>query len=50
MYLAIVADVHPITHPPNTTRTVWNMCLESTMATTGRRIAHAAAHPMVYPV
>jgi hypothetical protein len=40
-----VADVHPMTHPPNTKRIVCNVCGIAVAATTAKRTAHTAAHP-----
>jgi hypothetical protein len=40
-----VADVHPITHPPNTKRIVCKVWASVVAATTTKTTAHTAAHP-----
>jgi hypothetical protein len=46
----MVAEIHPIHHPPQSTTTVCKMSLLSKAATAGRRMAQAITQPMLYAV
>ncbi len=48
--LAMVAEIHPIHHPPQSTRTVCRMSLLSKAAAAGRMMAQAMTQPMLYAV
>jgi hypothetical protein len=46
----MVADSHPITHPPKTSRNVRRVASLAAVDTTARIIAHTAAHATLYAV
>ncbi|HEX4110686.1 MAG TPA: hypothetical protein VHX88_21335 [Solirubrobacteraceae bacterium] len=47
---AMVADVHPIHHPPHTSRSALRPSESSRRRETARMPAHTAAQPMLYVV
>jgi hypothetical protein len=49
-YLAIVADVHPTTHPGNITFSLSTVSLLAILGTIIQIRAHTIAHPIAYPV
>jgi hypothetical protein len=46
----MVAEIHPIHHPPQSTRTVCRMSLLSKAAAAGRMMAQAMTQLMLYAV
>jgi hypothetical protein len=46
----MVAEIHPIHQPPQSTRTVCTMFLLSRTAAAGRMMAQAMTQPMLYAV
>jgi hypothetical protein len=47
-YLAIVADAHPMTHPPKTKRSLCRVLFVPADAAITKMTVHTTAHPMLY--